>query len=123
MPGVKGMKRKKSTRGTVRAKAWTSIRIFKRFTIPDLVRTSGGKRENIQRYLKQLHIHKIIAQIGEYKGGRPGSAKHFRLVRDLGPDHPVWCEICEQPLTARECKIREERTEEKRCEEKNNDPS
>ncbi len=108
MPGIKGMKRKKSTKGTDRSKAWQSMRIFKRFSIHDLMRTSGAKQNNLQRYLRQLRIHSIIAQVGEYKGGRPGAVKQYRLVRDLGPDHPVRCEICDRPLTAKECKPEEE---------------
>lgn len=107
MPGVKGMQRKKSTRGTARAKAWQSMRIFKRFTIPDLCRTSGAGLNNLQRYLRLLLIHGFVAEIGDYRGGRPGSAKYYRLVRDTGPSHPVWCGRCEQPLTARECKPKE----------------
>ncbi len=103
MPGVHGMKRMKSTKGNDRSRAWQSMRIMLRFTIPDLCRTSGAKLNNMQRYLRQLLVHGFVAQVGEYKGGRPGSCKHYRLARNTGPDHPIRCEICDQPLTAKEC--------------------
>ncbi|WP_157468233.1 hypothetical protein [Desulfatibacillum aliphaticivorans] len=101
------MQRRKSTKGNARSKAWQSMRILRRFTIPDLCRTSGAGLNNLQRYLRQLLIHGFVAEVGEYKGGRPGSARNYRLVRDNGPNHPVYCDKCDQPLTAKECRPKE----------------
>lgn len=98
MAGKKGMKRP-SIEGAARRKVWRSMRIFRRFTVPDLCRTSGANINNVLRFLHGLQKHGYVAPFGTYVGGRAGSYKSWRLVRDTGPEHPVRCDRCGNALS------------------------
>ncbi|MFH2100220.1 MAG: hypothetical protein ABIJ95_11955 [Pseudomonadota bacterium] len=103
MAGVQGMKRTKSTNGTARRNVWRSMRILRRFTVPELCRTSKATRDNVWTYVRRLAAHGIVRQDGLFRGGRPGDCKNYRLVRDLGPEHPVCCEMCGRSLNKDGC--------------------
>lgn len=109
MPGYSGMVAAKPRRDTVRYKVWRSIRILRRFTIPDLVRTSGAKTSNTRRFVRGLVRHGYAVPVGTYVSGRTGSYQGYRLVRDTGPDHPTRCHHCGQPLGFA-CEVRDERS-------------
>jgi hypothetical protein len=99
MPGVKGMVESKPRPAAVRNRIWKSIRILRRFTQPDLVRTSPpASIDNVRKFLKRLEVHGYVAKTGCFTGGRPGRYQSYRLVRDHGPTHPLRCERCGRPL-------------------------
>lgn len=93
MAGKKGMIRKPGA-NAVRRKVWQSMRIFRRFTVPDLCRTSGARRNNVRKFLRNLEEHGYIMRHGSYVSGRPGSCQVWRLVKDCGPDYPSRCDRC-----------------------------
>ena len=98
MPGIKGMRHARPKPGAVRNKVWQSMRILRRFTIPDLCRTSGAGRENVRKFIKRLETHGYVEQQGNYVSGRPGVYRGMRLVKDIGPFYPTRCDICGRPL-------------------------
>ena len=108
MCGPKGMIRKKSSKSFMRYQIWQSMRVLRRFTIPDLCRTSGAKGDNVIKFLHALQKHGYAAPFGKYiGGGRPGEYKGWRLVRDIGPNYPIYCDKCGNPLS-KPCKPKEE---------------
>ena len=108
MPGKKGMIRKKYNNNSMRHKIWQSMRVLRRFTGPDLCRTSGAKNNNVMKFTRALEEHGYVAAFGGYVGGgRAGEYKGWRLVRDVGPDYPVYCDRCGNPLL-KPCKPKEE---------------
>jgi len=103
MPGIKGMKRV-SAANAIRRQIWRSIRILRRFTQPDLMRTvPGSTMNNIGKYVHMLTRHGYLSKNGAVPTGRLGEFQVFQLVRDTGPTHPNRCSVCDQPLTAKEC--------------------
>lgn len=107
MAGVKGMVSSAPRSNAIRRKIWQSMRIMRRFTAADLCRTTGAKRSNVRKFILLLEAHGYVAQVGVYTGGRPGSSRGLRLVKDVGPVYPVRCDVCGQPLS-KPCKPSEE---------------
>lgn len=89
MPMPKGGRKTRAAVGTQRHKAWQSMRIMRRFTIPDIMRTSGISKDNINRYLPWLVIEGYVAFEGR-KGvrGQMGSNGVYRLIKDI-PGMPI----------------------------------
>ena len=54
MPGIKGMSAGKPRAGNLRLKIWQSMRVMRRFTVPDLCRTSGANLDNVQKFVRNL---------------------------------------------------------------------
>jgi len=100
MPGIKGMAYARPRQGAVRRKIWQSMRILRRFTIPDLCRTASASHGNVKKFVRSLTVHGYVAKFGTYVSGRKGSYQQFRLVRDIGPDYPTVCDRCGNPLSA-----------------------
>ena len=100
--GVKGRR----ITGTARDKLWMSIRIQRRFTLPDVMRTSGAKYHNTKNFIAGLLIHGYIAEAGMWTPGRAGVHKQYRLVRDL-PQRPVTCDRCGRMVSDMECRKEE----------------
>ena len=98
MPGIKGMTVHKPRRTAVRRKVWQSMRILRRFTIPDLCRTSGASSSNIRKFIRRLAEHGYVAIQEPNVSGRTGSYHGWRLVKDTGPDYPMKCERCGRVL-------------------------
>ena len=98
MPGFKGMTSAVPRKNALRCKIWQSMRIMRRFTIADLCRTTGANRNNVRKFVRSLEVHGYVAQLGEYVSGRAGVFRGLRLVKDVGPQRPLRCEICGRPL-------------------------
>jgi hypothetical protein len=98
MPGYKGMTSALPRKSALRCKIWQSMRIMRRFTVAELCRTTGAKRSNVRKFVKRLETHGYVAQQGGFAGGRPGLFRGLRLVKDIGPRHPLRCETCGRPL-------------------------
>lgn len=66
-------------------KMWNSMRIMKRFTIPDILRTVPGETEdNANFYFYQLEETGVIGKIGNYIPGRVGEYQGYVLLKDIG---------------------------------------
>lgn len=98
MAGVNGMTARRPRANAMRRKVWQSMRILRRFTIPDLCRTSGASLTNTRKFIRRLAAHGYVAKQGRFIGGRPGEYQAWRLVRDIGPDYPTRCGTCGRPL-------------------------
>ncbi len=112
MSGIKGMTHSRHRAGTLRARAWNSMRILRRFTLPDLCRTSAvdttdGDYENLKKWVNRLNLHGVIAKDGPPRMQTPGGFQLYRLVRDSGPFHPLNCSRCGLGISATHCEIRE----------------
>ena len=105
MAGVKGQAHTVYTR-TFRQQMWQTMRIKAReFTLADLLITvPGAAPTNAVKMLTRLKTHGIIREIGEYRGGRPGDRKRYKLVDDAGPRAPQVCTRCGGKITAGKCK-------------------
>jgi hypothetical protein len=101
MAGKKGMTPSRPRANAVRNKVWQSMRILRRFTAADLSRTSGAGINNVRKFLVKLNRHGYVAPAGNYVGGRAGSMKPWRIVKDCGPDYPMVCDRCGRPLGER----------------------
>jgi len=88
----------------IRRKIWNSIRILRRFTLPDICRTvPETSYVNARKYVAQMRTHGIVAKQGKPVSGRGGSYQIFSLSRDLGPEAPTVCPRCGQSLAAPAC--------------------
>lgn len=77
-------------RPSVRQKIWQSMRILRRFTIPDLCRTvPGATIANVQSFVSRLFTNEILRKQGIVKRGIPGEYQVYVLVNDSGPQIPV----------------------------------
>ena len=80
------------------------MRILRGFTAPQICTASGARMDNAWTYMRRLAVHGFIRPEGGAVLGRPGEFQKYRLVRDIGPDHPVFCAVCGQSITAKTCK-------------------
>jgi hypothetical protein len=88
MAGKKGVQHKPDTNST-RQKMWRSMRIFKRFDIPSIMRTVPDSTYcNTRKFFKQLETQGIVAKVGQYTSGRAGEYQGYVLLKDIGPDMP-----------------------------------
>lgn len=98
MPGIKGMVDGKPRPGRVRHKIWRSMRVMRRFTIPDLCRTSGASETNVRKFVRNLLTHGYIAKTGTYHRGHAGQYQGYRIAIDTGPIYETRCRFCNRPL-------------------------
>lgn len=83
MPIPTGTRKKKAVSGSGRHDAWRCMRVFKRFTVADIVRTSGISTDNLRRYLYWLIKEGYVAMEGRQgKPGQIGSYNKYRIVKD-----------------------------------------
>lgn len=75
-----------------------SIRIHRRFTIPDLTRSTGISQKSAAGFVKKLQRHGFLAAIEGRVSGRPGSHQAYRVSADLGPEVPAVCPRCKNRL-------------------------
>lgn len=117
MPGVKGARPPLPKPNTVRRKLWQSMRILRRFTVQDLLRTipegvKGASYNNAGKFVASLATHGVIVKISRnFRGGRAGDCQQYQIVRDSGPDYPVTCIVCKQFITATSCANKEKEKE------------
>lgn len=108
MPGKKGARSPLPKANTVRRKLWQSMRILRRFTVADLLRTiphdtKGLSHTNAGKFVQRLAAHGYLNKVGDFKGGRPGAFQQYQLVIDNGPEYPVVCFRCGQFITEKVC--------------------
>lgn len=89
MPMAEGGRKARMSPQSARYKAWQSMRILRRFTVPDIIRTSGISRDNLHGYLPWLvKMGYVAEEIWKGKTGQAGSYKAYRLVKDV-PEAPT----------------------------------
>lgn len=116
MTGVKGQLHQKRRANTLRSRAWNSIRILRRFTLPDLCRTSAldtgaNDYENLKKWVRKLAIHGYVAKEGRNRFRTAADYQVYRLARDIGPDHPLVCERCGSAISSIRCEKKEKEKE------------
>lgn len=90
-------KQRKPMRNTLRQRAWTAIRMQRKFTVPDLMiaATIGNESDpenNLQRYVSGLAKAGVVRKL---RGNVPGTAisspgfQRYALVQDLGDVAPT----------------------------------
>lgn len=100
MAGKRGMKRKSDT-STVRRNIWRSIRIHKKFNVPDIQRSvPNSTYNNVCKYISLLLKHGYISKVQGFRAGHIGQFQTYRLERNPGPEHPNRCDRCGEPLTS-----------------------
>lgn len=104
MSGKKGAYHKNIRESAIRRKVWTSIRILRRFTLPDLCRTSGAKYCNVKTFVRNLCRHGYVAKHGSRCFGVLGGYQRYGLVKDAGPEYPLTCEVCGKSIYAK-CEV------------------
>jgi len=116
MAGKPGMLRTRANTGTAREALWKSMRILRRFTVPDLVRTlpdalvptsRQAALENARKFVRRLEHHGYLRKVGPRATGLPGVFQAYALVEDVGPTPPPHCARCGRPLSAVACKPNE----------------
>ncbi len=98
MAGKKGMKIRRARSNTARYRIWQSMRIMRRFTMPDLCRASDARLFNVRKFVDALVRHGYIAKNAGYVSGRAGVYQSYRIVRDTGPYYPTRCDRCGRPI-------------------------
>lgn len=88
MSGKTGMHRTAETRRTARDRIWQSMRILRRFSLPDLVATAEAGDNNCLKYTRGLSAAGIVRLIKPKDEGKKGGHIQWALVRDLGPKSP-----------------------------------
>lgn len=90
MPGIKGMKMPANTK-SLRQTMWKTIRILRRFTVPDLLKTIPElKYSNAEKFVRALVKHGYLAKIGNYVRGKRGTDyQQYALINNSGPIVPV----------------------------------
>lgn len=104
-----------------RHQIWQSLRILRRFTLPDVCRTIPGgiSYATVSAFITSLTRHGYLNKVPGYSPGRAGNYQIYILVRDVGPAHPIDCFRCKKPLFFKACETEERETkkETKKAEE------
>ncbi len=71
-----------------RDRAWQSMRVMRRFTLPDLVATAEIHEDNAKKYVRGLVRSGYLRIAVEKDNGRKGGHAVYQLIRDTGPRAP-----------------------------------
>lgn len=116
MSGKPGMRRTSAV-NAIRRQIWRSMRILRRFTQPDLLRTvPNATMNNVKKYVHMLTCHGYLCKDGTMISGRLGEFQMYRLVRNNGPIHPTRCDVCGESITIKTCVVPEKKETKKETE-------
>lgn len=79
-----------------RDRAWTSMRVLRRFTRPQIEATAEISRDNVATYITRLRQTGYLRITTPNVQGRAGSHAVYLLVRDTGPRAPIIRKIGKQ---------------------------
>lgn len=68
----------------VRSRIWQSMRVLRRFTVPDLAATAEVSEDRAREFVRWLHRIGYLRQL-RHATGNPGGHALYQLVRDTGP--------------------------------------
>lgn len=71
-----------------RDRIWQSMRILRRFTLPDLCATAESGHANAKKYVIGLERSGYLRRIQERRSGYKGAYVVWMLTRDTGPQAP-----------------------------------
>jgi hypothetical protein len=71
-----------------RDRLWQSMRVLRRFTLPDLSATAEASETNAGNYIRGLLKSKYVAIVRPRQSGRKGGHVIYQLQRDTGPKAP-----------------------------------
>lgn len=71
-----------------RDRAWQSMRILRRFTLPDLIATAEISADNARKYVRGLRRSGYITIDTPKAEGKKNGHEIYRLTRDTGPKAP-----------------------------------
>jgi hypothetical protein len=71
-----------------RDRAWQTMRILRRFRLPDVVATAEIGAANARKYITALESAGYLRTVVEKQNGRKGGHAVYMLVRDTGPLAP-----------------------------------
>lgn len=86
-----GSRNKVMSPNAARGRAWQSMRVLRRFTLPQLEATAGISRANAKWYVLRLRFSGHVRLAQANISGRAGSHALYQLVRDSGPQAPIAC--------------------------------
>jgi hypothetical protein len=76
------------TAAEARQRAWQSMRVLRRFTLPDLQATAEIGRDNVGRYVRGLLRAQYLRIAKPKVNGHVGGHAIYQLVRNTGPHAP-----------------------------------
>lgn len=120
MSGKKGQHRLRQDTSTARQKAWNSMRILRKFTVADLLRTvPGASYTNMLKFINALVCHRIAVKAPGFVSGRAGQQQAYRLIKlNNNPIYPQFCPDCGEFVTSKICNSLNQEKEKEREEEK-----
>jgi len=71
-----------------RYRAWQSMRMLRRFSIPDLVATAEISNANVSKYVRRLLHAGYLRVAQEKRSGIAGGHTVYQLIRNTGPSQP-----------------------------------
>ena len=71
-----------------RDRAWQSMRILRRFSLPDLMATAEVGQDNARKYVRGLARAGYLRVVKAKANGHKGGHAVYQLVRDTGPRAP-----------------------------------
>lgn len=75
--------------GQVRQKLWQSMRVMRRFTLPQLMATADAEQGPAAAYVNSLKNAGYLRVEQQRQLGITGSHGVYQLLRDTGPKHPI----------------------------------
>lgn len=71
-----------------RDRVWQSMRMLRRFTLPDLIVSAEAGAQNVRYYVGELHAAGYLAIAVPFRRGMVGGHQVWRLLRNTGPHAP-----------------------------------
>lgn len=81
-------KRKRNRVNSARTRAWTSMRVMRRFSMPELMATASIGKINVRKYVGALRRFGYV-RLACASRFEPGSFHVFQLIRNTGPKAPI----------------------------------
>lgn len=90
MSRTKGSHTKSRPEGEGRACCWRAMRVLGTFTVPQLCMAAETTPSNARFYLRALQAAGYVKKVRACESGKAGSYDVWSLVRNSGPEAPVW---------------------------------
>lgn len=87
MAGVQGQVKRSRMPNTVRARLWKSMRMMRRFTIPDLIETAEASDTCARKFVRAL-VESDYVHVLRKTNFRLMTHTTYLLVNDTGPQAP-----------------------------------
>jgi len=72
-----------------RSRAWQSMRILRRFKLPDIVATAEISPNNCAKYIRALNAIGYLRVVQARHQGKAGGGAVYALVKNTGPNAPL----------------------------------